>query len=247
MKCLFKWIFRLTFLLVALVVALVLSKDAILKALFERQIRAQTGMDVKIGSFSVGILSPVVDIRKFKLYNPPAFGGTPFLDIPELHLEYDRVALMERKIHVTLLRLNLAELNVVRNDTGHTNLASIRWKISPPGGGRRYELPFPVIDVLNLSVGRARFIDLRDSRHDREFHPNLQNQIFHDVKSAADLNGVLFMIWLRSGGGFAHVNLRGQISTLNCSPFSSERAKAASNCGICSRSFRFTTSTGECI
>jgi uncharacterized protein involved in outer membrane biogenesis len=135
MKWLFKWIFRLTILLVALVVALVLSKDAILKALVERQIRAQTGMDVKIGSFSVGILSPVVDIAKFKLYNPPEFGGTPFLDVPELHVEYDPVALAGGKIHIKLLRLTLAELNVVKNGTGHTNLATVRWKTSSHGTG----------------------------------------------------------------------------------------------------------------
>ena len=63
MKWLFKWTFRLVALLVVLVVALLLAKDAILKATVERQIRAQTGMDVKIGKFSVSLLSPVVAIE----------------------------------------------------------------------------------------------------------------------------------------------------------------------------------------
>ncbi|MCU0784733.1 MAG: hypothetical protein MUF81_11955 [Verrucomicrobia bacterium] len=247
MKWLFKWVFRMILLLAVLIVALILSKDAILRALVERQIRSQTGMDVKIGKFSAGILSPVVNIEKFKLYNPPEFGGTPFLDIPELHVEYDRLALANRKLHITLLRLNVAELNVVKNEAGHTNLASARWKVPSRGAGRRGELQFPVIDVLNLSVGKAHFIDLKHPKHNREYRPNLQNQIFKDVKSADEVNGILFMIWLRSGGGFTHVNRADQIFTLNCSPFLSESAKAASNCGICSRSLRLTTSTGECM
>jgi len=276
MKWLFKWIFRLVLLLIALIVALVWFKDAILKALVERQIRVQTGMDVKIGKFSAGILSPVVNIENFKLYNPPEFGGTPFLDIRELHVEYDRGALAGRRLHFTLLRLNLADLNVVKNDAGHTNLTGVRWKTPSRGAGRRDELQFPIIDVLNLSVGKARFMDLKNPRHNREYRPNLQNQIFKDVKSADDLNGILFIIWLRSGGGFVKAagefigtpnsgsvrwdafcrNLPNwssplrppaQIFTLNCSPFLSESAKAASNCGICSRSFRLTTSTGECM
>jgi uncharacterized protein involved in outer membrane biogenesis len=227
MKWLFKWIFRAVLLVIVLIVALVLSKDAILKALVERQIRSQTGMDVKIEKFSVGILSPVVDIEKFKLFNPPEFGGAPFLDIPELHVEYDRFALAGRKLHLTLLRLKLAELNVVKNDAGHTNVTSLRWK----DAGRRDEAPFPVIDVLNLSVGKARFIDLKNSKHNREYRPNLQNQIFKDVKSEDDLRSVLFIIWLRSGGGFAHADRTDQIFTLNCSLFLSESAKAASRCG----------------
>jgi len=203
MKRLFKWIFRLVLLMIALVVGLIFFKDAILKALVKRQIRSQTGMDVKIGRFSVGILSPVVNIENFKLYNPPEFGGTPFLDIPELHVEYNRFALAGRKLHLTLLRLNVAELNVVRNDAGHTNLTNLRWQVPSRGASRPDQVPFPVIDVLNLSVGKARFMDLKDPRHNREYLPNLQNQIFKNVESEDDAKGILFMIWLRSGGGIA--------------------------------------------
>lgn len=200
MKWLFKWAFRLGFLAIALVVALVLSKDAILKSLVERQIRAQTGMDVKIGKFSAGLLSPVVDIEKLTLYNPPEFGGTLFLDVPVLHVEYSRLGLAEKKLHLTLLRLNVAELNVVKNDAGHTNVTNFRWKPPKQGARPQDKIQFPVIEVLNLSVGKARFIDLKNPRHNREYRPNLQNQIFKDVKSEDDVRAILFMIWLRSGG-----------------------------------------------
>ena len=40
---------------------------------------------------------------------------------------------------------------------------------------------------------------------------------------------------------------RFQILTLNSSPFLSDVANAASSCGICSRSRKLTTSTGECM
>ena len=200
MKRLLKWIFRLALLAVVLIVALVLAKDAILKATVERQIRAQTGMDVKIGKFSVGLLSPVVTIENFKLYNTAEFGGAPFLDIRELHLEYDRAALAGRKLHVTLLRVELAELNVVKNDTGRTNLVILQAKPQP--AARVDEIQFAGIDVLNLSVGKVRFLDLKDQRFNREYRPNLQNQIFKNVKTSGDFFGVLAFIWLRSGGGF---------------------------------------------
>jgi len=206
MKCLFKWFFRLSFLLVLLVVAVVLGKDAMLKAAVERQIRAQTGMDVKIGRFSLGLFSPVVTIEDFRLYNTAEFGGTPFVDIPELHIEYDRMALTERKLHITLLRFNLAELNIVKNEAGHTNLVSMMTKPPPPRARNSKGVPeieFTGIDVLNLSLGRLRLLDLRDRQRSGELYIGLRDQVFRNVKSQSDLVGVLFLLWLRSGDRLA--------------------------------------------
>jgi uncharacterized protein involved in outer membrane biogenesis len=210
---LLKWIFRLAFLAVVLIVALVLSKDAILRTLAERRIRAETGMDVKIGKFSVGLLSPVVTIKDFKLYNPPAFGGIPFVTIPELHVEYDRLALAQRKLHITLMRFNLSEFSVVKNEAGQTNIVSLMGRVGgkpPSGGGRsgggsaradRFE--FAGIDVLNLSLGKVRFIDLKFPHLSRELNLNLHDQILKNVKSESDLFGVLLLVWLRSGGSLS--------------------------------------------
>ena len=197
---LIKWLFILLFVAIAVIVGLLLSKDAIGKAAVEQQIRAQTGMDVKIGRFSIGLLSPVVTIENFKLYNTPEFGGTPFLDIPELHLEYDRAAFARRQLRITLLRLNLAELTLVRNDRGKTNIAS--FAAAPARAVKTTNMvQFIGVDVMNLSVGKAHFIDLINPSKNREFNANLQNQVFRNVKITGDLYGVLILLWLRSGGG----------------------------------------------
>jgi len=206
MKRIFKWLLRLVLVLVALAVLLFVFKDSILRAVVEQRIRSRTGMDVKIGKFSSGVFSPVVTLENLKLYNTAEFGGTPFLDVPELHLEFDPAALARHKLHVTLMRLNLAELDVVRNEAGQTNMAGILNRIQAPtskeGGPSKLlkDFEFTGIDVLNLTVGKARYIDLKEARNNREVRVNLQNQIFRNVKSDADAYGILFMIWLRSGG-----------------------------------------------
>ena len=200
---LIKWLFILLFVAIVLIVGLILSKDALAKAAVEQQIRAQTGMDVKIGKFSIGLLSPVVTIEDFKLYNTPEFGGTPFLDIPELHIEFDRGALAQRKLHITLLRLNLAELTVVRKDSGRTNIINPAKLRAPaaPGVKTVDHIEFTGVEVANLSLGKVQFIDLNNLRNNRAFNANLQNQVFRNVKTAGDLYGVLILLWLRSGGG----------------------------------------------
>src|SRR5207244_2321724 len=112
---LLKWALRIVMLLIVAVVLLLVFKDTILRKIAEYQIRSQTGMDVKIGRFSSGLLSPDVTIENLKLYNTPQFGGTEFLTIPELHIEFDAAAFQRQRLRIKLVRFNLAELDVVKN------------------------------------------------------------------------------------------------------------------------------------
>jgi uncharacterized protein involved in outer membrane biogenesis len=121
MKWLLKWVFRVLLAVVALAVLLVLSKDAVLKEVIERQIRAQTGLDARIGKFHLGLRDPIVRFENFKIYNPDEFGGGPLVNIPELHVEYQRAALLSQKLHFKLVRFHLAEANVVEGRDGKTN------------------------------------------------------------------------------------------------------------------------------
>ena len=206
MRRLIKWVLRIIVLVVVAVVLLLVFKDTILRMVAEHQIRAATGMDVKIGRMSSGLLSPVVTIENFKLYNTPEFGGTEFLIIPELHIEFDAEALAAQKLRIKLVRFNLAELDVVKNQAGETNIVTMlarmpKGKLAPHGihiGGKKFE--FESIDVLNVSLGRMRMIDLKDHKNDRDVVINAENQVFNNVKTEGDVYSIMFLIWLRSGG-----------------------------------------------
>lgn len=200
MKRLIKWLFILMVVAVAIIVGLLLSKDAILKAAVEQQIRAQTGMDAKIGRLSLGLLTPVVTIENLVIHNTAAFGGTPFLDIRELHVEYDRDALAQRKLRITLLRLNLEELTVVRNPNGTTNIATFKGQSPTKPAKLAGEVEFQGVDVMNLSLGKIQLLDLKNPRNNRLRNVNLQNQVFHNIRTPGDLYGVLVLLWMRSGG-----------------------------------------------
>jgi len=204
MRWLLKWALRLAFLTVLAVILLLVFKDTILRKVTEHRIHQETGMDVKIGRLSTGLDG--VTFENLKLYNTPEFGGTEFLIIPELHLEFDTEALAAQKIKIKLMRFNLAELDIVKNQAGQTNLVTMlakmpKGKLAPHGihvGGRKFE--FESIDVLNLSLGRMRLIDLKDRKNDRDVIINADNQVFNNVKTEADIYSILFLIWLRSGG-----------------------------------------------
>jgi uncharacterized protein involved in outer membrane biogenesis len=213
----FKWVLRLVVLAVVLVIIFALSLDSLTRVYMEHQIRAQTGMDAEIGRVSIGLVEPRLEIRDLKLYNPPAYGGTLFIDIPEFHVEYDRLALAESKLHLTLVRLNLGEVDIVKNETGQTNIFALGLALPAPAkkaGGlavarpslpdfqKQTGLSFQTIDVLNVSIGTLKFIDLKNQSHNRSQKIGIENCVVKNVKSPADLTGLSMLIALRSGDFF---------------------------------------------
>src|SRR5260221_13708949 len=112
MKFLFRWLFRLLVLLIVLIVAGVLLLDTIAREVAEYRISNATGLEVKIGKVNVGILNPRVTVENFVLYNTAEFGGSPLLDVPELHMEYVWPTLFSTKLHFRLISLNLPRLNM---------------------------------------------------------------------------------------------------------------------------------------
>ena len=216
-KIALKWFLGLFLLAVVLFVIFLLSLDTLLRTLVVQNIRDQTGMTAEIGKFHLGLLEPVVTIKDLKLHNPADFGGTPFLVIPEIHVEYDRAALATNQIHITLLRFNLGELAIVRNEAGQTNLFELGVKLPSKKAldqetlsqsksldelKQRTGMNFQGVDVLNVSVGTAKYIDLADQKNNREQNIGIENQIVKNVKTPADLAGLVLLVGLRSDNFF---------------------------------------------
>ena len=197
-KFVIRWAFRLLILFLVLVVALLLLKDTIIKSVVEARIRAETGMEARIGKFELGLLSSTVTIEDFKLYNSAEFGGSPLIDLRELHLEMDGNRLPSRELHFRLIRVNLAEVNVVENKDGKTNLELLQ-ELQKKKTSQQVDLTFTGIDTLNLTVGKLRFTKLKQSGQVREVNIGLQNEILTNVRSAADLTGLLVKLALKHG------------------------------------------------
>jgi hypothetical protein len=213
-KSILKWGLRLGLVVVALAVALVLSLDSILRVVVEHNLRQQTRMRAEIGKFHLGLTQPVVEIKQLQLYNSSAFGGTPFLIIPEIYVEYDRAALARKEIHLTLLRFNLGELEIVKSLDGQTNLLALGVPLAakPAAGAgaqqaladlkRQTGLEFKGIDCLKVSVGSFKYVDLQNRKNDQEQVIGVENLVITNVVSSADLAGLGLLVGLRSGDFF---------------------------------------------
>lgn len=194
-----RWLFRLFILLIVLGVALVLLKDILLKSWMESRIRAETGLEAHIGSFELALFAPTLHIENFVLYNPPQFGGSPFLIVKEIHVEYDRPALSYRELKIHLLRFNLSEIDVVENQKGETNLQMLQAlnKNSVKKKKQDQALDFTGIDTLNLTLGKIRYMSLKTPGPAKEFDLGVKNQIQQNVKTTADLNALILKLVLQ--------------------------------------------------
>ena len=211
MKTLIKFCFRIlwwmTFVAVALLFVGLAYRNWIAAQMAEREIRNSLGLEADIGDLSFGVTEPTLTFTNLKLYNSTQFGGTLLADLPELHLEYDRSALRHHELHITLMRVNLNELDVVENGEGATNifvLANTLFAAKPHGAGRQFA---PLngrwlsgIDTLNISIGTVKFVDLKDQKRNRSLSLHLQNLVLSNVKSPDDLAGLESQIW--SAGGY---------------------------------------------
>lgn len=211
MKTLFRWLFRLFLLLVVIAmllgIAVLLLKDSFAKSLAERNLRDGTGMDAKIAKFEVGLMTPTVHLEGLKIYNRPEFGGGAFLDMPELRIEYVPAEMRDRRLRFRTVRLNIAEVNIVRGKDGKTNIEAIERKPrdkSGGGGRKRSDTPgveFGGVDTLYLTLGRIRITDLANPGNNHTINVGLKDEVGRNLKSEADVQawllGVVMKLYLQ--------------------------------------------------
>lgn len=204
MRFLFRWAFRLILLAVVLAVALVLLKDTLLKSYAEHRIQTQTGLDAKIERLQAGLFSPTLTIENLKLYNAAEFGGSPLLDLPELHLEFESSRLALRKLHFKLVRLRLNELNIMESKNGRTNITGFVGELQKvssthDNNSLAADFQFAGIDVLNLTMGMVRYSSLKQPGKDMDVQLGLKNEILTHIKTLPELSELILNILFKRG------------------------------------------------
>jgi uncharacterized protein involved in outer membrane biogenesis len=199
----FRWAFRFLLLAIVLVIGLLLLKDTLARSFAEQQVRRSSGFDTKIGKLQLAVIEPRLSIDNLVLYNPPQFGGSRFLDAPEIQVEYAPGALATGRIHFKFLRLNVRELNIVTSQ-GKTNIAELLHSVSPESAssnstGRAERYRFAGIDLLNLSIGRIRYTDLERPKRNQDIQLGLEGYLVRNVQSEEDLASILLKLLFRAG------------------------------------------------
>ncbi|MCM8794602.1 MAG: hypothetical protein NC819_02200 [Candidatus Omnitrophica bacterium] len=146
------------------VVILVVGRNALASAVISGGFRAVTGLRMGM-KLNLGLFNSSVSVKELKLYNPDGFPDKVMLEMPEIHVKYNPVAIFSGTVHLREVRLHVEEFLVERNEKGKLNLDSLKFvqrsKKEPPKkkpaataqrGGFR-------LDTLDLKIDRVIFKD----------------------------------------------------------------------------------------
>jgi hypothetical protein len=220
-KRLFRWALCLLLIAVALAVAAVLLLDTVAQQVVQSRLRSETGMDVKIGKMQIGLSTPTIAIEDLKIYNTPEFGGSLFLNIPEIYVDYDPDAIRARRLHLNLVRINLAEINVVQDKNGRLNIQGLKEKISAAASSHSSALslagtlrlnwypmyfginePSPVfistnLGTLNVTLQKLRKWNMDSPARVEEISFGITNEVFTNLQTQEDFRKMVVLLSVR--------------------------------------------------
>ena len=200
LRILLKLLAAASALLIVVLLGALLSFDWIVKRVIQARVNASGVAEVEIGSLDIGLLRSHLEIRNLKAFGQSQFGGVQVLDLPELRIEYDRDALKRQELQFRLIRLRLNELTLVDGFAGgqtnmfqrlqgyselivaYTNrLESLTNRVDLARAQRVGNATFGGIDRLELSLGRVRFVDLKDPLSEKVATLNIQRRVMTNI------------------------------------------------------------------
>lgn len=209
-----RWIYRTIVIGLLLIIGAYLLRDPLLQSLTEKRITASTGLDARMKDMDVALMDQRATIENLRIYNTAEYGGGVMLDIAELHFEVDSKALREGDLKFDLIRLDLAELNLVTDVDGRTNFDAVRdyrakRRAGEPEPGALDDLidpslTFAGIDMLNLSVGRFTKTFLNRTGPPEVIEIHSRNAVYQRIRNKEDLLDQLQPEIIRAAAIFLH-------------------------------------------
>jgi uncharacterized protein involved in outer membrane biogenesis len=196
LKKVLRWIIGIVALLLLLAAGAVFFKDSLLKTITRWNIKAATGLEATIGKFNLDLGGSRLQITNFRIYNDPAFGKSALLDVPEIYLQFDPEKASQGKLHFKEVRFNLAELNVIRNTNGITNIEALKdvvERTTMPTNG----LEFGGIDKLVLNLGQLNYTDLQRPENSTQMHFDVKDEVVRDLKTSEDVENWTMALLIR--------------------------------------------------
>ena len=193
MKKFLRWVVGGLAVLVVLLVGVLLARNPILKAITKQGIEESTGLRVEIGELESAFGSASIHIRDLRLYNPMEYGGALMASAPEVLLDIDAEQAAEGRLHFRNLKLNLTELNVVKNLKGRFNLEGVEKKIRERLERRKrkknqdFEFEYGGIEHMELTLGTVSFTDMARPKRSRSFDLGVKDEVVSDLKTEDDL------------------------------------------------------------
>lgn len=185
---------NLVFLFVIFVILLFIFREPVIKNAVIITAKGMTGFSVDVRQLKVGLFRPVIKIDGLKVQNPADFEVRVMLDMPQIYVSYVPRQLVEAKVHLTTLKIDLEEFQVVKNAKGETNVGRLKAVADSMKGKEEEKKPAAApakpsfqIDTLQLKVGRVVFKDYSVTPPATKTYNVNINKEFRGISSSAGL------------------------------------------------------------
>jgi hypothetical protein len=168
---------------------LVIVKDQAIRIAAEIGAKKILGTDVHIGGLSLGVFNHRIVIKDLRVYNPPDFPKGILLNIPRVSVDYDLGALLQKKMYIKRLELNLKELVVIKNKKGAMNVDALKVAEKEEKPVKESKEPPFKIDYLVLSIGQVVYKDFSaaDKPKIEAFDINVKEQVYKNITNPQQL------------------------------------------------------------
>ncbi len=195
---------KLVLVVFIVVVGLIVARNMIAKIAVTKGVRAVTGVGVDVDKINIGLFDTRLGVQGLKILNPPGFPEPIMVLLPELYVDYELGSFLKGQPHLQTVRIELAELVVIRNDQGEVNINSLRpvkeqrQAQGRPTGEQKpttsQKQPQLKIDLLELKVGRVIFKDYSKggAPQVKQFDVNI-NERFNDITNPQALVSTILM------------------------------------------------------
>jgi AsmA protein len=104
----------------------------------QSQLEKQLGRHVSLGDMKLGIFPPSFRVQNLSIAEDPAFQSPrPFVQAQELAVAVKLMPLLRKEVEIDSLRLQRPSVELIKNQQGNWNFASISQRKSEPGGSQR--------------------------------------------------------------------------------------------------------------
>ncbi len=173
-------------------------KDQFVRSAVAFGISQATGSKTTIGGFAFHLFKQTVRIRDLTIYNPPGFPPEPAVHFPEIDVDYDLPALLKKKLHVSLIVVDLREVTVVRGKDGKLNVDAFKF-MQKSDQEFKLDIQEMQFDMLSLSIGRVIYKDLTNpAAPPQPFYVNLHDKTFRDIRSPQQFASLILFEALKS-------------------------------------------------
>jgi len=165
--------FLISILILILVAAI--FRHTLCRLLIEKATARATGLKLSIEDLNLDILNNNLRMRGITLLNPPGFKNEALGEAREIFIKYDLLGSLGGRLHLRLLKADIDEINIIRNEKGGSNVSAlkkgeVKARASSAASStslaqkrvkriERKRRPKFLIDRLEISLEKAAFMD----------------------------------------------------------------------------------------